>query len=209
MNRLGKVILAGLLLIGSADVKAQGERKPYFQLNTGFSIPVSETLSEFWGSGLGLGIGAGYVLNQKFTILASLDYNRFKINEDKFLTLEGLDTSVASIEKGGITTFSAFAEAKMGGVRREDLRMVPYVIAGLGFFRFKSDDVIQVIPIIGPPELKRTAVTESDFGVSAGGGVNIRLTDRFDLYLEGGLVIGFLPGSSTQLFPVKLGLALQ
>ena len=59
------------------------------------------------------------------------------------------------------------------------------------------------------PELKRTAVTESDFGVSAGGGVNIRLTDRFDLYLEGGLVIGFLPGSSTQLFPVKLGLALQ
>jgi opacity protein-like surface antigen len=209
MNRLVIVILAGLLLIGSVDAEAQGEGKPYFQFNTGFSIPVSEAMSEFSGSGLALGVGAGYILNHKFTILASIDYNRFKLNQGRRLSQLSLSPENATIENGDITTFSGFVKIKMGGTRRVEVKMSPYVIAGAGIFRFKSEEQTLVAPLLGLREQQSLEVSETRLGISGGGGVNIRLTDRIDIYLEGGMVVGFTPGSSTQYFPVKVGLALQ
>ena len=152
MNSLVNVFLAGLLLIGSVDAEAQGEGKPYFQFNTGFSIPLSEAMSEFWGSGLALGVGAGYILNQKFTILASIDYNRYKLNQGRRLSQEGLGPENATIENGAITTFSGFVKVKVGGTRREDIRMSPYVIAGAGIFKFKSEEMTLDSPLFGLSE---------------------------------------------------------
>ena len=207
MMRIVCVLVAGLILSGTSDVRAD-ERRPYFEVSTGFSIPVSEGLSDFWNSGYGLGVKGGYVLNSKFSLLGSMDFTRFGINPGKLLAANGYSTTEGRVEKGNVKMLSVFANLKFGGIRREDLRTVPFFMVGAGFFRFSSDEILTVSLVDNFRETV-TPFSENTLGISGGGGVNIQLTDRIDLVLEGKFVIGFTPNSSTQYFPVKVGIGFQ
>jgi opacity protein-like surface antigen len=207
MIRIVCVLMAGLILSATSVLRAD-ERRPYFEIDTGFTIPVSEGLSDFWNSGLGMGVKAGYVLNSKYSLLGSVDFTRFGINPGKLLAANGYSTNEGTVEKGNVKTLAVFANLKFGGIRREDLRTVPFFMVGAGFFRFSSDEILTVSLVDNFRE-SVTPFSENTFGITAGGGVNIQLTDRIDLVLEGRFVVGFTPESSTQYFPVKVGIGFQ
>ncbi len=103
---------------------------------------------------------------------------------------------------------TAYINLVVGGIRQEESRVAPYFIAGAGFFRFSRAEFEVTDTLISSTD-RVLADAENTFGIAAGGGVSISLNDRWSIFLEGKYQAGFTPQSSTQYFPVKVGLSFR
>ena len=212
MMRVVSVFIAGQLLTGGWAGNAQAQQKPVYFVTAGIAAPASISLSEFWYPGIGVGAGAEYFIRPSLAVQGRFGYARFAFNEGKFKAENEALEAVTGTSGGGKNLFGAFASLKYTKTIDSDdldVRAVPYAVAGLGILSYSEAD-IEVVEI-GNEIFHVNGQSETGFAVNAGAGIDVRLTDRAHLFVEGRLEVGFTSGErgSTQLFPVRVGISFE
>ncbi len=212
MMRVLSVFVAVQLLTGGRAGDAQAQQKPVYFVTAGIAAPASISLSEFWYPGIGVGGGAEYIIRPSLAVQGRFSYARFGFNEGKFKAKNDALGVVTGTNGGSKNLFSAFASLKYTkSIDSDDLdvRAIPYAVAGLGILSYSEAD-IEVVEI-GNDTFHVAGQSGTGFAVNAGAGIDIRLTDRTHLFVEGRLEVGFTSGErgSTQLFPVRVGISFE
>lgn len=212
MTKMLPVFLAAHLLAGGWAGSAGAQQKPIYFVTTGFAAPASTSLSDLWYPGIGIGVGAEYFFHPSLAVQGQINYVRFGFDEGKFKA-ENDALGVVTDTKGGEKhLFSAYASLKYTKTIDSDdldVRAVPYGVCGLGVLSY-SEAGIDVIEI-GGQVFYVDGLSATGFAVNAGAGIDIRLTDRVHLFVEGRFEVGFTSGErgSTQLFPARVGLSFE
>ncbi len=212
MMRVLSVFVAVQLLTGGWAGDAGAQQKPVYFISAGVAAPASISLSEFWYPGIGVGAGVEYFIHPSLAVQGRFSYARFAFNEGKFKAENDALEVVTGTSGGGKNLFGAFGSLKYTKTIDSDdldVRAVPYVVGGVGILSYFEAD-IEVVEI-GNDTFHVAGQSGTGFAVNAGAGIDIRLTDRTHLFVEGRFEVGFTSGErgSTQLFPVRVGISFE
>lgn len=209
MRRWFAGMCAGLLVCLLAAGAFAQQKKTNFFITGGIAAPASNKLSEFWDPGFNLGGGVEHFFRPKLAFQGAFGYSRLGLDEGKFLS-ENDAFGSATASGGAITLFTVFANLKFSKTAdpEEDVRALPYFVLGAGFMRFSPAE-IRVVEISGNLADVEQLGSSGALAFNAGGGLNIRMTDRMGLFFEARYEVGFTSGDSTQLFPARVGLSIQ
>lgn len=212
MMRVLPVFVAVQLLSGGLAGDATAQQKPIYFVTAGIAAPASISVSEFWYPGIGVGVGAEVFIHPSMAVQGRLGYARFSLDEGKFKAENEALEVLISTSGGQKHLFSAFASMKYTKTIDSDdldVRAVPYAVAGLGLLSYSEADIQGTE--IGGVEIHVDGQSGTGFAINAGAGIDIRLTDRVHLFVEGRFEIGFTTGErgSTQLFPARVGISFE
>ncbi len=212
MTRLLSIFLAAQLLAGGGGGDAEAQQKPIYFVTAGIAAPASISVSEFWFPGIGAGAGVEYFIHPSVAVQGRFGYARFALDEGKFKAEnEALEVLIAT-SGGEKHLFSAFASMKYTKAIDSDdvdVRAVPYAVGGIGILSYSEVDIQGTE--IGGVEIEVPGQSGTGFAINAGAGIDIRMTDRVHLFVEGRFEVGFTSGErgSTQLFPARVGISFE
>ena len=196
-------------------------------VSSGFVIPSSPmTFANYWKMQYGGGLGAGIPLSQSITLLGWFEYYRFKLNEAG--VNKGFDTQYMrdiwvfdqvslnpSADPSSVTTVSANVRVAPPGLSGV---LSPYFVAGAGVMHFSLSEIrlptTSVLSINGS-DISMTAqqtVTGGDETAAFlqfGMGVDIRLAEPFDMFVEARYTNGLSKGLGTSYVPITGGIKLR
>jgi len=225
MKRLA--FLSVLLLLAVTIGNAQQDPGIEVSVSSGIVLPSSPmTFADYWNVQYGGGVRVGLPLSQSITLVGSVEYYQFKLNQDG--VSKGFDTqymrdiwifkSVSlspSADPSTVTTASAnlrFAPSKLTGV------VSPYFIGGVGVMRFSLSEIklptTSVLSASGS-DISMTAQQTITGGVETsaffqlGMGFDVRLTQTFDLFVEARYASGLTNGLHTAYAPITGGIKLS
>ena len=212
MMRMLPVFVAVQLLTGGLVCDAQAQQKPIYFVTAGVAAPASNSLSDLWYPGIGLGVGAEVFFHPSLAVQGHINYVRFGFDEGKFKAENDALGVVSDTIGGEKHLFDAFVSLKYTKTIDSDdldVRAVPYGVGGLGILSYSEVD-IEVFEI-GGQVFHVAGQSGTGFAINAGAGIDIRLTDRVHLFVEGRFEVGFTKGErgSTQLFPARVGISFE
>jgi len=225
MKRISILFL--LLLLAMATGNAQQGSGIEVSVSSGVVFPSSPmTFADYWNVQYGGGLQVGFPLSQSTTLVGSVEHYQFKLNQDG--VTKGFDTQymrdiwvfnrvslIPSADPSSVTTLSAnvrVAPSKLSGM------LSPYFIGGVGVMRFSLSEIklptTSVLPINGS-DISMTAQQTITGGVQTaaffqfGMGIDVRLTQSFDLFVEARYASGLTSGLHTAYVPITGGLKLR
>ena len=166
----------------------------------GVSFPTSpDDFKDYQDKGISISGGLYYSLNNHIKI--GIQSGRYNFNLDS----SDLPTGF-SISGGDGSVFILMPSIRL--TASSSGRFVPFVQAGLGYFRSDISDVTLEIHIDDEDISTVGFTVEADdgmnsFGYMAGGGVEVALNNRSSLVLESGLIVGQTEHEVTMLIPVE------
>ncbi|MCE2440606.1 MAG: hypothetical protein J4F39_14400, partial [Candidatus Latescibacteria bacterium] len=128
------------------------------------------------------------------------NYVRFGFDEGKFKAENDALGVVTGTNGGEKHLFSVYASLKYTKTIDSDdldVRAVPYAVGGVGILSYSETDT-EVVEISNQI-FHVDGQSGTGFAVNAGAGIDIRLTDRVHLFVEGRFEIGFTPGERAAL----------
>jgi len=200
MKRARMVIF--LLLGMIVNVCAQKTSKFEVYGDAGISFPIGpENFSKYWKMGFNFGGGVGYryPLNSDVTLITDFGFNRFSLNRDKMLQDMGWVDHGTSISGGDIAIIT-FSENLKAIVPTSSTKVTPYLCGGAGLLIFSVNDIVS-----NDGEIEGKGHFKALFSILLGGGTDIAIGERTDLFIEG-KYIGFTGYVNRQIFPIKIGI---
>jgi len=200
MKRARMVIF--LLLGMIVNVFAQKTSKFEVYGSAGISFPIGpENFSKYWkiGFNVGAGVGYRYPLTPGVTLITDFGFNRFSLDRNKMLQDMGWVDPGTSISGGDIAiiTFSGNLKAI---VPTSYNKVTPYLCGGAGLFIFSVNDIVS-----NDGEIEGKGYSKALFSILLGGGTDIAIGERTDLFIEGKYV-GFTGYENKQILPIKIGI---
>jgi opacity protein-like surface antigen len=187
------------------DTLNLGNRKVVLFFSSGMSLPTSPRIfKEGWNSGLNMGGGIGYRVAPYCAVVSEVEYSRFILNENWVRQqvasgMGGLDFGMTT--NGGTGTMVSVSGAlKLFPIPAAN-PVSPYVVGGIGYSRASVSDFTGLLVIAVSDvafEIPATAAGASKSAVTVllGGGLDIAMSRRIGLFLEGRYGIIFLPNST-------------
>jgi hypothetical protein len=220
-------MLLVLVLLTMTMGNAQQNYGVEVSVSSGFVIPSSPmTFANYWRMQYGGGIGGGYALSQSITLLGSFEYYRFRLNEDG--VNKGFDTKYMSdiwifdrvslnpsADPSSVIALSANVRVAPSTL---SARLSPYFIAGIGVMHFSQSDIalpVTSVLSINSAEIAMTADTKIVGGnetagfVQGGMGIDFKVAESFNIFIEARCAIGLTKGQSTTYIPLMLGVKMQ
>lgn len=202
------IVLAAFVVLASA-VAAEAQVKPVVYAGGGISMPMApEFFSDYWGMGYNVGGGLGIQINPSIEVTGSLFFNAFPLDKDKLIedagasgedvTVDGLDFQ--SLEFGIDLKYILRAS-------QAEAKLLPYLTVGVGMSNVKFTDVT----VTGADEsftLPAGDMSETDFALNGGVGVNYMFSPKFGAWVEGRYTVVMTEGDSIQYIPVRAGVKL-
>ena len=175
-------------------------------VGSGVSLPRNpDSFEDLWFKGINISGGLYYSLNNLIKVgiqSGQYDFN-FDSNKAKKQFSEPSDvTADVTVSGNDASVFIFMPSVLLTAPSLE--RFVPFVQAGLGYFRSDIDaGEVQILI-----EDRRILLTvpgdkESAFGYMVGGGVEVTLNNRSSLVLELGLIVGQTEDEVTTLLPFE------
>ncbi|MFQ5511542.1 MAG: outer membrane protein [Candidatus Krumholzibacteriia bacterium] len=204
--RSALVILLVLLATAHGAAAETGSRQVVFLTGAVGSHVTPEPFKDFWKTGLGAGLGFGYSLNTRVTVIGNFDYNYFGLDSDKAGGLFPGFTNVTSVDRGSLSTLYLWTGLR-ARVLPASVRSFfrPYVLGGIGYFRLDIDETTIL------HDGGRTRVDydpQNVLGVNVGAGVDIPITKRADLFTEGQYVLAHMDDINGVAVDEKMGYIL-
>lgn len=132
---MGRCLLLFVWLWTAVPAQAQ----PSLYASGGVSAPVlPETFSDLWTMGWGVEGGFGGFGLGNAELFAGIEYNRFPINADEWLTDAGANADVTG---GEATVLGGHIRALLFLSGAEDASIIPFVEVGLGVQNFSIADL--------------------------------------------------------------------
>ncbi len=172
-------------------------------VGSGVSLPRNpDDFEDLWLKGVNISGGLYYSLNNLIEVGIQSGQYDFSFNSSKFEKQfdETLDVTVSGSDA---SVFIFMPSVRLTAPSLE--RFVPFVQAGLGYFRVEIDDgEVQVLNDAGGRILLTVPNDKkSVLGYMAGGGVEVTLNNRSSLVLELGLIVGQTEDEVTTLLPFE------
>lgn len=181
---------------------AAGETGLTWRLAGGSCAPVHSGLfRDLHTSGINLGGGAGALLPAGLRLFGTYDFNSLFADEESaaefvqsqdpsFDTSQTVDANPTRLHTVMGVAFLPLTGA--GSAR-------PYVIGGVGWMWVRAGDITYSAGQVGGGE-------ESGFATALGGGVELRAGPALKVFVEAVWYVGFTPGDTTQIVPVRVGI---
>jgi hypothetical protein len=215
-----------LLLLAVATGTAQQNSGLEVSVSSGIVLPSSPmTFANYWSVQYGGGLRVGLPLSQSTTLVGSVEHYQFKLNQNG--VTKAFDTQYMrdiwvfnrvslnpSADPSSVTTVSAnlrFAPSRSTGL------LSPYFIGGLGVMRFSLSEIklptTSVLSISGS-DISMTAQQTITGGVETsaffqfGMGLDVRLSESFNLFVEARYASGLTNSLHTAYVPITGGVKL-
>lgn len=205
MYRILIAICVVFAMTQTSFAQSQVERGT-LSFNSGFSLPATPVdFADYWKTGLNFGAALEYPLSPKVIFQGCLDYNNFPLNEDKFLSEDGLNGLGVSLDGGAASIITVSANLK-APLPVQGSSVTPYFVGGLGIFRLSLSDVtVRYQGQSGRVE----GISETATALIFGTGLDFTINPKVNMFVEIKYVIGITEGESTRYFPVKIGLSFR
>ena len=186
---------------------AQGQvKRSTLSFNSGFSLPSAPVeFSDYWKSGFNFGAALEYPLSPKVIFQGCLNYNRFPLNEDQFLSEDGLSGLDISIDGGAASIITVSGNLK-APLSIQGSSVSPYLVGGLGIFRLSVSDI--TVRYQGQSG-RVDGASETALLFIFGTGLDFTISPKVNMFFEIKYGIGVTEGESTKYFPVKIGLSFK
>lgn len=225
MKRSG--ILFVLVLLTMMVGNAQQTHAVEVSVSSGVVFPSSPmTFADYWTMQYGGGVQVGFPISQSITLLGSVEYYQFKLNENGLS--KGFDTNYmrdiwifdrvslsATADPSSVTAVSANVRVAPSGLSG---LLSPYFIGGVGIMRFSLGEIklptTSVLSINGS-DVSMTAQQTVTGGVETsaffqfGMGFDARVTQMFDVFVEARYASGLNKGLHTIYVPVTGGIKMR
>lgn len=225
MRRMRILILLTAMMMGVAIAQEGGGLE--VSLTAGTVLPSSPmTFANYWTAQYGGGLRAGFPLSESVSLIGSLEYYSFTMNEtgvkDGFNTDYVRDiwifdrvTMSPSADQSSVLALSA--NLRVAPSPRSGL-LSPYFIAGLGVMRVSMSEIsmpVTSVLTINTNTIDMTAQNRIVGGdqtavlLQSGLGVNFKISDSFNAFVEARYAIGFTEGHSTSYIPLSVGMKVR
>jgi opacity protein-like surface antigen len=221
------IFLSLLLLLAVATGNAQQSSGIEVSVSSGIVLPSSPmTFADYWNVQYGGGLQVGLPLSPSITVLGSVEHYQFKLNQDG--VNKGFDTQYMrdiwvfnrvslnpSADPSSVTTVSAnvrVTPSRLSGM------LAPYFIGGVGVMRFSLSEIklptSSVLSVNGS-DISMTAQQTITGGVETsaffqfGMGMEVQLTQSFDLFVEARYASGLTNGLHSAYVPITGGIRLR
>lgn len=210
MIRTVGIACALVALLPPAAGAADSDDGLTLYLSGGVSLPSDPPeLGQLWDAGPSVGGGLGIRFSPLWEVVAALAWQRFPTDEaaqkdDLLLSGPGGVLEIATLDGRDATALTVMAELRFH-VPTEGSRVRPYLSFGWGYFDISTADatVTPTDPEVGPVLV--LGDSDTAFGVTIGGGLQIPVTARTRVLLETDYTVGFTERISTQYLPLRLG----
>ncbi|HZY10102.1 MAG TPA: hypothetical protein VFF29_03015 [Bacteroidota bacterium] len=208
------LLLILLVLCVSTVVEAQEDtssvRTPEFQFSSGLSIPsIPSEFRDYWKNGITVGLGFGYSFAQGSFgyggIHALLEYNRFTFDDSGFIKSNNLSVSGLTLTGESRSTITLMTIFK-GTITTNRNSIAPYFLLGIGYFYRSSYSINATLPGTG---IIYEEGSKSAISWSVGAGVDVPISDRLVLFLQGKFILGVTGSPGTQYYPLNAGLRFR
>lgn len=188
---------------GSEVIKTTIPQTPRFYVNIGMGIPSSPNdFSDYWKTGLNIGVGIGYPVSKNLDIIAMFNYSRFSFDGEKFITDAGYGGYGFEIDGGTASFLTLNVDLKVA-LGSGDTSFRPFIVGGAGLFKMLMKDT--TIRLQWQSETV-AGYDETKLGISMGAGFDVILNQQMSLYLVARYTVGFTEDESTTYFPLNMGL---
>jgi hypothetical protein len=225
MNRISILLL--LMLVATTAGFAQEGSDIDVYASSGYVIPSSPmAFANYWRMQYGGGLGIGYSLSPSVTLIGSVEYYRFALDESG--VGERFDTQyMRNIWIFNDVTLSPSAEASSVMTVAVNVRVTPsgldgvlspYAIAGGGLMRFALSEIslptastltINSAPIVMTAEQKIVGGTETAAFLQGGLGFDVNVSETITPFVESRYVFGFAKGVNASYIPVTVGIRMR
>lgn len=198
-------LVLGLIFCSTVTV-AQEWSPLSFTAAGGVSLPTKpQAFADYWALGFNGSVGASYTVARAWTLMTSIDYNRFAFDEEQFLKALGYEDAGLHTEGGAASILTLTGGIKYALMTRENSES-PYLIGTVGFFRVSTSEIT-----VSDDQSSVTfpGNSENAFALLFGAGVDIPSGSNINFFLEGRFGIGFTKTESTTFVPVKVGVRLR
>jgi opacity protein-like surface antigen len=212
-----------VIAIGSAQESSDIE----ISLSGGFAFPSSPmSFSDYWKMQYGGGIGAGIALSQSITISGNIEYFQFTLDNDGLT--EGFDTKyMRDIWVFNNVSLKPSADPSSVMTLSTNMRIVPselsgslspYFITGTGVMIFSLSEIsLPTKSIISVDGSDITMVAKQRIiggdetvpFVQFGMGLDYRLTESLNIFVEGRYSRGLNKGIGTTYVPLVVGVKFR
>lgn len=213
----------GISILSARDTKL---RTPEFKIETPSGrFLIRDKPDEFldhYKTGFNIGVGFGYFLDarQRVALHGNLHYTTHPFDGDRTISrireeggaLLSQELTNASI-RGPSLNVLAISLNFMVNPGASDLKVVPYLIGGVSWFRSSSSGIIWVnfYPSIRDDSILRVIPSEntSRFGLNFGGGIRLNLTDRFGIFIAVRYNLIMDEDYNTRYIPLNIGVFIR
>ena len=193
---------------------AQNVSKTNYYISTGISKTYApEDFNKFWREGFNLGVGVGRLITPRVEIQGTLAYNSFDLNTTAYIdngTLTSYllndSTGFKTVDGGQTSIISFLINLKAMFPTKQNLKVVPYFVGGIGYSRINFDEIQIQSPVdtkIEPSHLENVLTT------GVGIGFEFDVSEKTDIYLEGKFNVMFTEQDATVIFPIKFGITIH
>ncbi len=200
-----RIIILVMYVFLTSSAFAQ-ERNFTAAVGSGVSLPRNpDNFEDLWFKGINISGGLYYSLNNLIKVGIQSGQYDFGFDSNKFKKQfsESSDvTADVTVSGSDASVFIFMPSVRLTAPSLE--RFVPFVQAGLGYFR-SNIDAGEVQVIIDDSRILLTIPGDKEFafGYMAGGGVEVTLNNRSSLVLELGLIVGQTEDEVTTLLPLE------
>jgi len=198
------VAVALVMAVCASTVRAREGLQ--IQLGAGLTVPtVPEMFADAWKHGYNIAGGVGYGLNPVVSLTANVLYSQFDFDEEEAQNVVSR-YFVSMIGKGQTRILTLSGNVLISFLSERILS--PYLIGGAGVSRISTDPTtfldewFQPIGRVGGDPV-------TSFSFLLGVGLDIRVAERIDMFVEGQYVISTTEKEFTHYIPVTLGVRLR
>jgi opacity protein-like surface antigen len=204
MMLFGSCILSRVLAQDDTSVV----KTPEISLAGGVSFPyLPEQFRDYWKKGWNTEIGYGYSMSPGAigysSLLATIGYSRFAMDVTGLETKLNLLQKNISLTRNPTTVFTILLSYK--GAFSPSKRMIaPYFLIGIGYLHLSAG----AIGASGDTTFSIDAQSASAFTWTFGVGIELPVTERIALFVQGKSVLGVLD-PTRQYFPLNGGFSYR
>jgi hypothetical protein len=189
---------------------SQTDKKTDLYLGAGITFPAGpQEFTDYWKMGFNAGGGIGFSLTPAASLIFTVGYAAFPLNESEILKKAGVPSYVnASIDGGTASALDLAGNIKLS-LNPAPNRVAAYIVAGAGYFSLSFSDVKVSASYMGYSASETlTFDSESAFSTSFGAGIDIPAGETTSIFIEGRYSIAFTKGDNTSYVPLRAGVRI-
>ena len=208
MRMLTCILLAIIVIASMAS--SQTDKKTDLYLGVGIALPAGpQEFRDYWNMGFLASGGIGFSLTPAASLVLTVGYGAFPLNESEILKISGVPSYVtASIDGGTASGLDLAGNVKLSLMTAPNT-VTPYLVVGAGYFSLSFSDVKVSASYMGSSASQTMKFdTESAFSTSFGAGIDIPAGETTSIFVEARYSIAFTKNDNTSYVPFRAGVRI-
>jgi len=183
--------------------------QPQVYLGGGIAFPTApQAFKDDYKMGYNLGGGIGFSLSPTVSYMLTVGYASFPFDVSGINARYGIPSgATVSVDGGTVSGLDVLGDFKFSLMPKG---VSVYLIAGVGYFNMSMSDATVKVSYQGHSSSTTVSSdSKSAFCASGGAGVDVPVSGKIGVFVEGRYFIAFTSGGNTSYVPVKAGVRIR